>query len=322
MVAALERPASAAAGGSAPARTWHWPGEPSHQGPPGRTAQDGAAAQIRRDRASIQLAHYDSLIRHGWSTNEEAALGFQAAAAVRWASAAVSYAVQARTPDGWMSFGSGPVASALSSAASAAPRAGGSRPPTPASSAATRSRASRRSSPRRRARRPEPDAPRPGPGRDHAARAAVTGPQVDHAEKVLDFLVLRHFGTAEHYEWSAASWPVSTLLLPAGHRLAQLAEAQLAFERQSTLPPPSQTTAGRSRRFGRRQGAPTRTAGAAAELDYGDDHSARQCGTWSRARRVRVPDRPARAASAPRRYLFTRLEPVAFKDYRRTGVQP
>ena len=287
-------------------------------------AQDGArGAEIQRDRASIQLAHYDSLIRNGWSTNEEAALGFQAAAAVLQASAAVSYAVQAWTPDGWMSFGSGPVASALTSAASAAATAGGI--------ASTYASLERRDQEWRLSQSVSANDERAGRNQMRLAQdqvqialgeRAVTGLQVDHAEEVLDFLVFRRFGTAERYELvTGVMVGIYRFFLQQGTGLAQLAEAQLAFERQSTLPAfikddyweiPARATA---------DGSADPAAGAAADQDYGVTGSARLLRDL-----VALDEYAFRTAQRKlqlsKTFSLARLDPVAFEGFRRTGVLP
>jgi len=70
-----------------------------------------------------------------------------------------------------------------------------------------------------------------------AQERAIAGMQAEYAQSTLDFIVTKRFGNGDLYDWmSGILEQIYRFFLQQATSIAQLAEAQLAFERQETLP--------------------------------------------------------------------------------------
>lgn len=154
-----------------------------------------------------------------------------------------------------------------------------------------------------------------------AQERALTLQQVDHAETMLEFIQTKRFGTAALYEWmSGVLEQVYRFFLQQATAIAQLAEAQLAFERQQIPPtviradywePPGRTAVS------------VRTSGAPSEAP--DTH-----GLTGSARLLRdLYELDQHAFRTNQRKLqltetlsLAQIDPFAFQQFRTTGVLP
>jgi hypothetical protein len=280
-------------------------------------ADDGVrAAELQRDRAASAAEHYRDLMAEGTTTNEDLSLGFlYGAATLQTASAAASF-VSAYQVSGVVTGGTAQaVASGLSSLAAAAT--------TTSQIFSTIAAFERREQEWRfqetlsrrdiaigeqQIRLAEDESAIASQERDVAVL------QVDHAEEILDFLVLRRFATAELYEWmSALLEQIYRFFLQQATAMAQLAEGQLSFERQEVPPPfiradywqvPSTDAFGRAEEDRRGLTGSARLLRDLTELD--------QYAFRTERRKLQLS----------KTISLAELDPVAFQRFRSTGVLP
>lgn len=167
--------------------------------------------------------------------------------------------------------------------------------------------------------------------RDTAQIAAqerlIAGMQAEHAETLLDFIANKRFGNADLYDWmSGILEQIYRFFLQQATSMAQLAEAQLAFERQEPLPvfiqadywePPRTTADG---------GDPVATAIAAALAASGQGPDRRGLtGSVRLLRDLTELDEYAfrtnqRKLQLSKTLSLALLDPIAFQQFRETGV--
>jgi hypothetical protein len=154
-----------------------------------------------------------------------------------------------------------------------------------------------------------------------AQERAITTEQVDHAETMLEFIQTKRFGTAALYEWmSGVLEQVYRFFLQQATAMAQLAEAQLAFERQQIPPtvirddywePPgrgarSEPMPGTTPDRGETHGL-TGSARLLRDLYELDQHAFR-----TNQRKLQLTETISLA----------QLDPIVFQQFRTTGVLP
>lgn len=196
-------------------------------------ANDGVtAAQLQQNKASVEYSYYDQLISNGLNSWEEAGLAAMGVAAAGKTAAAIGQAVDLISDfsiSGLLQLGS-PIADAASAAAQAAD-----------TEASYERRAEEWQYQKNLA---DQDLQVAGQqivlAQDQqqisVQEQLIASMQLDHATQVLDFLSNK-FTNAELFDWmSGVLGQVYAYFLQQATAIAQLAEAQLAFERQT---PPS-----------------------------------------------------------------------------------
>ena len=201
-------------------------------------------AKLQTTRAVIQAQHFQGLLDEGWIGLEKTAMGFMAGAAALQTGAAVLHGAQA-IHDGFKAFftfglGGSPasrLAQALSSLAEASS--------TPASIFQTLASYERRKEEWQFQKTLAEHDIRIGQQQvtlavDHALivgqERIMASMQVEHADSTMEFLANK-FTNADLFEWmSGVLERVYAYFLQQATAMAQLAESQLAFERQETPP--------------------------------------------------------------------------------------
>jgi hypothetical protein len=192
-------------------------------------ATDGvASAELQRGRATLQFQHYTDLLKNSLSEAEKRALDGLFAAAGFYQTAA---AAQSFSPAGW----TGGIGSTQAQAIS-----------TLSQYNTTKASYERRKQDWQLLQQLSAQDVLSGQqqillARDQVQTAAqeqaISTLQANHAEEILDFLTTKKFGNATLYEWmSDVLEQVYRSSLQQATAMAQLAQAQLAFERQE-LPP-------------------------------------------------------------------------------------
>lgn len=138
--------------------------------------------------------------------------------------------------------------------------------------------------------------------------------QVEHASEVLDYLILRRFANAELYEWMAALLEqIYRFFLQQATAMAQLAEAQLSFERQEVTPQVIRDaywqTASASPAFG---GQPERRGLTGSARLLRDLTELDQYAFRTERRKLQLS----------KTFSLAELDPIAFQRFRSTGVLP
>lgn len=199
-------------------------------------ATDGiTSAELQRGRAQIQRRHYNKLLADGWTLNEHLGIGaLYIAAGLHATAAGFSFF------DAGLKFWESPqkVASGLSSLAAASS--------TMSQVFSNYANYERREQDWRFQRQLSDQDVRIGQQQIRLAQdqvfvvaqeRAISALQVDHAEAILDFIITKKFTNHDLYEWmSGVLEQVYRFFLQQATSLAQLAERQLAFERQE-IPP-------------------------------------------------------------------------------------
>lgn len=154
-----------------------------------------------------------------------------------------------------------------------------------------------------------------------AQERALTGEQVDHAETMLEFIQTKRFGTAALYEWmSGVLEQVYRFFLQQATAIAQLAEAQLAFERQQVPPtvirddywePPSRTASGVAATGTASGGTETHGLTGSARL-LRDLYELDQYAFRTNQRKLQLTETLSLA----------QLDPFVFHQFRTSGVLP
>jgi hypothetical protein len=279
-------------------------------------ANDGVrAAELQRDRALLSARHYRALIDAGTSENEDLSLQLLQDAAVLHAASAAAHFASNFTPEKWLGFGTSASAAMFSSLAAAAS--------TGSQIHSTLAGFERRQQEWRFQEQLSQADTRIGEqqirlAQDEARIAAqerfIADLQVDHAEEILDFLTMRRFDNPELYEWmSAQLQQIYRFFLQQATAMAQLAEAQLAFERQEVPPayiradywkPPTEGLPGQA--MPDRRGL-TGSARLLQDLTELDQHAFRT---------------EQRKLQLSKTISLAQLDPVAFQRFRQTGVLP
>ena len=198
-------------------------------------ATDGVrSAELQRDPRNAVGRSLPTLINAGVSTNEEIAIGFLAAAAGLHVASAASSFYGVASIEGVIDFGSGGMASGLSSLAATSS--------TLSQVSSTYASFERRAQDWQLQRDLGAQDVRLGEQQIRLAQdqvqivvqeRVISSLQLDHAQEVLDFLTARRVGTAELYEWmSGLLEQIYRFFLQQATSIAKLAELQLAFERQ------------------------------------------------------------------------------------------
>jgi hypothetical protein len=169
--------------------------------------------------------------------------------------------------------------------------------------------------------------------RDTAQIAAqerlIAGMQAEHAETLLDFIATKRFGNADLYDWmSGILEQIYRFFLQQATSMAQLAEAQLAFERQETLPVFIQADYWEPARasLDAGEGDPVAAAIAAAIAASGQASDRRGLtGSVRLLRDLTELDQYAfrtnqRKLQLSKTLSLAQLDPIAFQRFRETGV--
>jgi hypothetical protein len=160
-----------------------------------------------------------------------------------------------------------------------------------------------------------------------AQERVIAGMQAAHAEAMLDFITTKRFGNGDLYDWmSGILEQIYRFFLQQATSIALLAEAQLAFERQETLPVFIQGDYWEPPRVAADESDPITAAVAAIAAATGQTSDRR--GLTGSARLLRdlyAMDQYAfrtaqRKLQLTKTFSLAQLDPFAFQRFRETGV--
>jgi hypothetical protein len=194
-------------------------------------ARDGVVlAQLQRDRAGIQVDHYQELLSEGKNFWENLSLGFTALSAISSIVTAISGGMAAIGAKAIVAASAGSSANALSSMAGFASQMGGFE---------------RREEEWQLALQLAQEDVKIGNQQIRLANdrvnitnqeLSIAGLQANHSQETLEFLTTK-FTNLDLYEWmSAVLENIYSTILQQATSVAQLAAQQLAFERQQPIP--------------------------------------------------------------------------------------